>query len=88
MAVKGVVTQRFSDKEEIQGRKTCWKSHAQCFWDRKGAIFVDFLELGHTLSAARHTETVKKLKSQIARVQSEKKIFFFSMTTPGPTPPS
>ena len=59
------------------------------FWDRKGVVPLDFLESGTTINSDRYVETLTKLKDRIARKRPEKRrIIFFSMTTPGPTPAS
>jgi hypothetical protein len=76
-------------KKKFKAEKSAGKVMCSIFWDRKRIIFVGFLELGHTINAVRYVETMKTLKSRIARIRSEKKkTFFFSVTTPGPTPPS
>lgn len=41
------------------------KIMATVFWDRKGVLFVDFLERGTTINSARYCETLEKLKRSI-----------------------
>jgi hypothetical protein len=60
-------------KKSSQDRTSTGKVMCLVFWDRKGVILVGFLEQDLTINAARYVETLKKLKSRIARVQPEKK---------------
>jgi histone-lysine N-methyltransferase SETMAR len=60
-------------KKKFKAARSTGKFMCTDFWDRKGVILVDFLEQCLTINAARCVETLKKLKSRIARVWPKKK---------------
>ena len=45
-------------------------------WDRKGVIFLDFLELRQAISSNHYITMLAKLKAQTSRVRPEKKTSF------------
>ena len=72
--VHWVVNSPLKKKFKMQpsvGKVTCTVS-----WDRKGVIFLDFLEPRHSINSNHCTVTITKLKTPTSRVRSVKKITF------------
>jgi len=65
---------KISSEEENQ--KSNGKVMCTVFWDTKGVIILDFLEVGANIDSDRYVETLAKLKTWIAQIRPEKKESF------------
>ena len=63
-------------KKKFKMPPSAGKVMCTVFWDRKGVILLDFLELGQTINSYRYSATLTKLKARISRVRPAKKTTF------------
>ena len=79
------VTYEFPIEEKVQDAAS--KVMCTVFWDRKGVILLDILELGQTINSDRHITTMTKLKAKFPESgQRRRQPFSCNTIMPGPIP--
>ena len=76
LAVHGVATLNSPSKKEFKMQPSADKVMCTIFWDRKGVILLNFLELTQIVNSDHYTMMLTKLNAQTSRIRLEKKITF------------
>ena len=58
-----MATCEFPIEEKFKTLPSAGKVMCTVFWDRKGVILLDFLELGQTINSDHYIATLTKLKA-------------------------
>jgi len=83
-AVHGAALCDFSIKVKVQGPGLVRWSDVHCLLDRKGVIFLDFLEPEQTINSHHYIMRLNKLKVSTSRVRSEKTSLLLQHDNAGP----